>query len=91
MFFQVCCFEQQNTIWERNVSLKPACANIGKLIEITCLNFLFKKVMKNFPGGPVVQNLPANAGETSSMPGLGGFTCPGAAKPMCHNYRACAP
>ena len=28
---------------------------------------------KDFPGGPVVKNLPANAGDTGSIPGLGRF------------------
>ena len=27
----------------------------------------------DFPGGPVVENLPANAGDMSSIPGLGRF------------------
>ena len=27
--------------------------------------------MKDFPGGSVVKNLPANAGDTGSIPGLG--------------------
>ena len=31
----------------------------------------------DFPGGPVVKNLPANAEDTSSIPGLGGFYMPG--------------
>ena len=26
-----------------------------------------------FPGGPVIKNLPANAGDTGSIPGLGRF------------------
>ena len=32
---------------------------------------LFKKNMSGFPGGAVVENLPANAGDTGSSPGLG--------------------
>ena len=32
-----------------------------------------KKRKKGFPGGPVVKNLPANAGDTGSIPGLGRF------------------
>ena len=28
------------------------------------------------PGGPVVKNLPANAGDTGLTPGLGGFHMP---------------
>ena len=30
-----------------------------------------KNKMKGFPGGAVVENLPANAGDTGSSPGLG--------------------
>ena len=38
----------------------------------------------DFPGGPAVKNLPASAGDTGSIPGLGRFR--GAIKPVCHNY-----
>ena len=31
----------------------------------------FKSFMWGFPGGTVVKNLPANAGDTGSCPGLG--------------------
>ena len=31
----------------------------------------FKIGLKGFPGGAVVENLPANAGDTGSSPGLG--------------------
>ena len=31
----------------------------------------FKIVDKGFPGGAVVKNLPANAGDMGSIPGLG--------------------
>ena len=31
----------------------------------------YKTLMMGFPGGAVVENLPANAGETGSSPGLG--------------------
>ena len=30
----------------------------------------------DFPGGPVVKNLPANAGDMASVPGLGGSHMP---------------
>ena len=30
-----------------------------------------KKLQGGFPGGTVVENLPANAGDTGSSPGLG--------------------
>ena len=32
--------------------------------------------MGGFPGGAVVENLPANAGDTGSSPGLGGSHMP---------------
>ena len=48
----------------------------------------------NFPGGPVVENLPTNEGDMSSIPGLG-IEIPHAKEllslraitrePMCHN------
>ena len=31
----------------------------------------YKKDKEGFPGGAVVENLPANAGDTGSSPGLG--------------------
>ena len=31
------------------------------------------KYLKDFPGGPVVKNLPASAGDVGSIPGLGSF------------------
>ena len=40
----------------------------------------------DLPGGAVVKNPPANAGDTGSSPGLGRSTCRGATKPMRHNY-----
>ena len=33
--------------------------------------YLKKKKKEGFPGGAVVENLPANAGDTGSSPGLG--------------------
>ena len=33
---------------------------------------LIKKDIQGFPGGAVVETLPANAGDTGSSPGLGG-------------------
>ena len=39
----------------------------------------FKQVflrLVNFPGGPVVKNPAANAGDMGSIPGLGGFHMP---------------
>ena len=35
-----------------------------------------KTTMRGFPGGAVVENLPANAGDAGSSPGLGGSHMP---------------
>ena len=35
-----------------------------------------KKKLRGFPGGAVVENPPANAGDTGSSPGLGGSHMP---------------
>ena len=43
-----------------------------------------------FPGGPMVKNLPANAGDMGSIYGGEDPTCGGATKPSCYNYWACA-
>ena len=34
-------------------------------------NINFKTSVRGFPGGAVVENLPVNAGDTGSSPGLG--------------------
>ena len=41
------------------------------------LIFEFKLQDQDFPGGPVVKNLPANAGDTGSSPGPGRSHMPG--------------
>ena len=38
---------------------------------ISDFGVLFKKVFSDFPGGSVVESLPANAGDVGSSPGLG--------------------
>ena len=38
--------------------------------------FTLNDTLLDFPGGPVVKNLPASAGETGSIPGLGRFHMP---------------
>ena len=37
--------------------------------SVSDLDFLIK--YRDFPGGPVVKNLPANVGDTGSIPGRG--------------------
>ena len=43
------------------------------------------KAVSDFPGGPVIKNLPASAGDTGSIPVLGRFHRPQGAKPVHHN------
>ena len=42
------------------------------------------KAVSDFPGGPVIKNLPASAGDTGSIPALGRFRMPRGAKPVHH-------
>ena len=43
-----------------------------KYIEVNdSENIVYQKLWGGFPGGAVVGNLPANAGDTGSSPGLG--------------------
>ena len=41
-----------------------------------CSLMSYKREGGGFPGGAVVENLPANAGDTGSSPGLGGSHMP---------------
>ena len=59
--------------------------------ELTKRSLKKKKhtAIRDFPGGPVVRNLPCNAGNVGSIPGWG-TKIPrvvGATEPMCLNYR----
>ena len=53
------------------------------------LKKLFWKCIRDFPGGAVVKNPPAKAGDKGSIPGLGRSHMPRSNKPVCHNYWAC--
>ena len=46
------------------------CKSIGRSLNVTELH-TSKRHFGGFPGGSVVKNLPANAGDTGSFPGLG--------------------
>ena len=52
--------------------------NVGPLFSFVIpFNPTYIKVsFMGFPGGAVVENLPANAGDTGSSPGLGGSHMP---------------
>ena len=43
----------------------------NKLVLYAITRIHLKSIMLGFPGGAVVENLPANAGDTGSSPGLG--------------------
>ena len=45
-----------------------------------------KNPMGGFPGGAVVENVPANAGDTGLSPGLGISHMPWSTRPVSHNY-----
>ena len=45
-----------------------------------------RKPLKDIPGGPVVKNLLANAGDLGSILGPWGLHMQRATKPMCHNH-----
>ena len=49
-----------------------------------------KRLIQGFPGGAVVENLPANAGDTGSSPGLGRSHMPRSNWAREPHYGACA-
>ena len=51
----------------------PSCFLTNKYYATGCC---YKKTPQDFPGGAVVKNTPANAGDTGSSPGLGGSHMP---------------
>ena len=50
-----------------------------------CVMGLLNSFLFNFPGGPVVENLPVNAGITGWIPGMEDPTCLGVTKPRTHS------
>ena len=59
-------------------------------IQISLFKKRKKEKARNFPCGPGVETPPVNAEDTCLFPGPGRFQCPGATKPVCHNYWTCA-
>ena len=47
-----------------------------RMVEFTAVEQTKEKRMKGFPGGAVVESLPAGAGDAGSSPGLGGSHVP---------------
>ena len=60
-------------------------------LDFGCLSSRTLKEFLGFPGGLVVKNPTANAGDTFPSPVQEDPTCCGATKPRHHNYWACAP
>ena len=63
---------------QRNSSTK----NLKKIIP----SHILIKVLGGFPGGAVVENLPANAGTQVRALVWEDSTCHGATRPVSHNY-----
>ena len=40
-------------------------------MDFISITIFIRNLYRDFPGGPVVKNLPSNAGNTSSIPGRG--------------------
>ena len=59
-----------------------------RIYKDTVQIYLFTKQKQSwdFPGGPEVKNLPANAGDMGSAHGPGRLHIPWATKPMHHNH-----
>ena len=55
--------------WPPHPASKPQGQSF--LLPPSALQPLVKKTVRDFPGGAVVENLPADAGDTGSSPGLG--------------------
>ena len=58
-------------------------------MTIIFINIRINQLKQGFPGGAVVKNPPANAGDMGSSPGPGRSHMPQSKKPMRHNYWAC--
>ena len=54
--------------------------------EIALFTIAVVKKGGGFPGGAVVENAPAKAGDIGLIPGPGRYHMPWATKPVCHNY-----
>ena len=70
--------------------ISPGLASLNFLISpnlfITLVTSFKNSLLGDFAGGAVVKNLPANARDTGSSPGLGRSKGHGANEPVRHNY-----
>ena len=53
------------------VSFSEGCWAVVPVVTLSEIIPHLKRLYQNFPGGPVVKNLPANAGDTGLIPGWG--------------------
>ena len=67
--------ESNKIVWHLTscLLLSPRILTQGLPLRITAI---VKEVLKDFPGGPLVTNQPANAGDMVSIPGPGGLHMP---------------
>ena len=68
-------------------------ARDGKIIISGTENLCISEKDRDFPGGPVVKNLPSNVGDAGLIPHQGikiPHATGQATKPAHHNYWACA-
>ena len=56
---------------KKNKKKKAGCPTQVNNLTVLCTVWIKTNVRGGFPGGAVVENLPANAGDTGSSPGLG--------------------
>ena len=82
-------------IWQKSVILILLLfgrALVMKLSTNPCVLVFWRKrltqelMIMDFPGGVVDRDLPVNAGDGGSIPGLERFYMPWKTKPTCHNY-----
>ena len=70
----------------RNNGIIVAMKISGTQILVSRYYPLLKEAREGFPGGTVVKNPPANAGDTGLSPDPGRSHMRGATKPVSHNY-----
>ena len=66
-------FQLFHSSFEEFFNSFPLSAQYHAFSQMTCNFFQLKSSCGGFPGGTVVESLPANSGDTGSSPGLGGF------------------
>ena len=83
------------------MSVSPKCFHLGDPLKVVIIHNRKKKGLggeyrklwvwrHHFPGGPVVKNLPFNAGAVGLIPGRGTKSSD-AAEQLSSNYWTCAP